>query len=105
MKSGVLKLPAVIPSSKLSNMPTGSVTPFINNKDYYDGEGRDYHSRKTSKVDMDDTKSPDARSVRFYASHAYNDATYKRKNVLDLEENLWPLDKTSKVIQDHFVSM
>lgn len=94
-----------MPSHKSVNLTAGGVTPFIENKDYGDyTDSKRALTRKNSKVE-DDVKSPEGRSVRFYASKAYTDAYYKKANVLDSNEKLWPLDKTDKALQDHFVSL
>ena len=96
-----LKLPPVLSSNKLPK--DLAVTPFgetTNNATF-----KTFQKRKESRVDAGGSPSPKDRSVRFYASQAYQDSYYGKGSVLDKEEELFPLEKNNKALQDHFVSM
>lgn len=100
-----LKLPPVY-LPKYSNMPTGTVTPFLENQEYTAYVNTDiFHKRKDSKASYDEGKSPDGRSVRFYSSQAYINSHNRKISVLDKEENIWPFDTNDKAYQEYFVSL
>lgn len=85
----------------------GTVSPFIENKNYQDfNEKSTLPKRKISKIESDENMSPpNNRSVRFYASNAYVDSQFKKPSVLDSEEKLLPVDRGDKELQNHFVSL
>ena len=62
-------------------------------------------NKRTRKVDPIVVKSPKNRSVKFYTTQAYPDSPPKSPSVVENDENLIPLDKTDKDLQDHFVSL
>lgn len=100
-----LKLPPVY-LPKYSNMPTGTVTPFLENQEYADFVNTNIlQKRKDSKASYDEGKSPDGRSVRFYSSQAYINSHNRKMSVLDKEEKIWPFETNDKSLQEHFVSL
>ncbi|CAI2361137.1 unnamed protein product [Moneuplotes crassus] len=99
-----LKLPTVMAGKGFSgSMPSSPVSYYKDKSEKF--EVTSFQTRKTSKVEKSSIIQPASSILKFYSTQIESDIDSMSNNIADAKEDLDPIDKNNKELQDHFVSM